>query len=69
VSDTAGNGHHHERPALNNEDDALDYVRARYKAYDGKQDVLAYTPKTRKKKPQKKKIRKSSARRRARRRR
>jgi phospholipase C len=69
VSDTAGNGHHHERPALNNEDDALDYVRARYKAYDGKQDVLAYTPKTQKKKPRKKKTRKSSARRRARRRR
>jgi phospholipase C len=44
VSDTAGNGHHHERPVIQDEDTALDYVRARYQAYDGRKQVLAYTP-------------------------
>jgi len=49
ISDAAGNGHHHERPLLKDEDSALDYVRARYQAFDGKKEVLAYTPKSKRK--------------------
>ncbi len=48
VSDAPGNGHHHQPPVLKDEDTALDYVRARYAAYDGKKSVLAYKPKARK---------------------
>lgn len=55
VSDAAGSGHHHESPALKDEDAALDYVRALYKAYDGRQAVLAYAPTKRRKQPSRKK--------------
>ena len=63
VSDLAGNGHHHEMPALKDEDSALDYVRARYAAYDGKKTVLTYSAKPRSKAP-KHKARKRTAKRR-----
>ncbi|HET7174752.1 MAG TPA: alkaline phosphatase family protein [Gammaproteobacteria bacterium] len=63
VSDQAGNGHHHVTPALKDEDTALDYVRARYKAYDGKQAVLAYTPGKKRKQPPKKKTGRHAAKR------
>jgi phospholipase C len=64
VADAAGNGHHSETPVIKNEDDALDYVRARYAAYDQKKDVLVYKPGARKKAPHKKARKPSNKRRR-----
>jgi phospholipase C len=36
VSDTAGPGYHHEMPKFHTGQDAMNYVRARYLAYDKK---------------------------------